>query len=88
MEQRLAMPILYCMSEMIVKKNKNSNNNTIIDGYLRDNLHLSSQSKLRRDGMSQTSKSKHKISLNFRELISELLESCDSFFILLFAQGY
>ena len=48
------------MSEIIVIKNENSNNDTIIDGYLRDNSHLSSQSTLRRDGMSQTSTSRNR----------------------------
>ena len=49
------------MSEIIIKKNENANNNNVItDGYLRDNLHLASQSKLRRDGMSQSSTSRNK----------------------------
>ena len=52
----MPLPILYCMSEIVFSKNAP----LYVQGYLRDNLHLASQSKVRSDGMSQTSVSRSK----------------------------
>ena len=50
------------MNEILVKNDDidNCDDFVLVDGYLRDNLHLSSQSKVRSDGMSQTSTSRNK----------------------------
>ena len=68
-EQQIPVPILYCMGEVVMEEqivsgqvlvesshiNSNNSNVTIdFDGYLRDNLHLASQSKVRCDTMTQS----------------------------------
>ena len=70
-EQQIPVPILYCMGEIkhessqsvvIVESNEETPQENMtpdsrikFDGYLRDNLHLASQSKVRCDNMTQSS---------------------------------
>ena len=73
-EQQIPIPVLYCMSEVKVGQIKSKTKSKTktktkgekhelgvdIDSYVRDTLHLSSQSKLIRDGMCQTELSRNK----------------------------
>ena len=53
----MPIPILYCMNEVYYS---NETDNIEMDYYLRDNLHLSSQSKVRSDDFSQSTISRNK----------------------------
>ena len=53
-EQQIPVPILCCMGEIKHNGDANGGNSIEFSGYLRDNLHLASQSKVRCDNKTQS----------------------------------